>query len=129
MTALGSTPSLVGQIYNEREVCETPDHRLHEYKKALRIMGVPVVPVWLEEAPTLCLVRFFLAVSSWEAYVAAWDGLDTCWGVGVMKDSRQGRTAEWGFFSLRDIAHLTGRYSLGVEVDVAFQPIDGGKLR
>lgn len=120
---------LFGKIYNEREVCETPAHRLHEYKKALRLMEVPVVKPFSGEMPTLCRVRFFLIGSSFEAYVAAWDGADTCWGLGVMSSKGQARTAEWGCFSLQEMADVTGYLSLAVEVDVVFEPIDGWELR
>jgi len=128
-TAFRQYPCLFGRSYNEREVCETPEHRLHEYKKALRVMDVPVLRPFLDEMPTLCLVRFFLIGSSLEGYAAAWDGMDTCWGLGVISSREQGRTAEWGFFSLAEMSQRTGRYSLGVEVDVAFQPTDGWSLR
>ena len=128
MSALATPINLWGKIYNEREVCESAEHRLAEYKKALRIMDVPVheslnddEKFWEEDPPTLCRVRFFLMGSVQTFYAAAWDGGDRCWGIYVQE---RGPVTMCGFThaSLTELSQITGALGLGIEVDTSFQP-------
>jgi len=68
------------------------------------------------------IVKLFYPASNWTWYVIEFDGKDTCWGL------VEGHEIEYGYFSLKELAELSGPFGLQVERDMWFTPIKVGKV-
>ena len=64
----------------------------------------------------VAVVKFFTADSAWTLYGIEYDGHDRFFGFVI------GPHAEWGYFSLRELALARGPYGLPVERDIWFSP-------
>lgn len=69
-------------------------------------------------AEAICTAKFFYPANSWTWYVTEWDGEDTCFGV-VINGYGEG---EYGYFSLKELQSVRGRFGLQVERDMYFDP-------
>lgn len=70
----------------------------------------------IEPEDKLVHVKLFHPASNWTWYVIEYDGRDMCWGF------VKGLDAEFGYFSLRELAEITGPFGLHVERDKWFRP-------
>ena len=61
-------------------------------------------------------VKFFAPWNGWTWYATEFDGEDTFFGYVV------GHEAELGYFSLAELASVTGRFRLKIERDMYFTP-------
>ena len=70
----------------------------------------------------LILAKLFTPWSTWTWYVIEYDGEDRCFGF------VKGHEAEFGYFSLKELAELTGPHGLRVERDRWFEPTMVGDM-
>ncbi len=61
--------------------------------------------------------KFFDPCSNWTWYATEFDGKDLFFGYVC------GFVNEWGYFSLRELQSIKGRFGLGIERDLYFTPI------
>ena len=66
---------------------------------------------------TTVYVKFFTPWSNWTWYVIEFDGENQCFGF------VKGHEAEFGYFSLKELASIEGPFGLKVERDIHFSPI------
>ena len=66
--------------------------------------------------------KLFTPWSNWTWYVIEFDGEDQCFGF------VKGHEAEFGYFSLKELASLTGPAGLKVERDRHFKPTKVGDM-
>lgn len=64
----------------------------------------------------IALAKFFHPLSSWTWYAIEYDGEDLCWGL------VDGHEAEFGYFSLSELAEAFNSKGLPIERDRHFQP-------
>lgn len=67
-------------------------------------------------------VKLFTPWSNWTWYVIECDGEDRCFGF------VKGLEAEFGYFSLKELASIEGPFGLRVERDKSFSPIQVGDI-
>jgi len=70
----------------------------------------------LELEDKVIQVKFFTPWSNWTWYVIEFDGKDRCFGF------VKGHDAEFGYFSMKELAELEGPFGLKVERDKFFTP-------
>lgn len=70
--------------------------------------------------------KFFYPAGAWTWYVLEYDtnDKDTCYGI-VINGHGEG---EYGYFSLKELQGIRGRFGLGVERDTYFDPIKVGDI-
>ena len=67
-------------------------------------------------------VKLFTPWSNWTWYIIECDGEDQCFGF------VKGQEAEFGYFSLKELATIEGPFGLKVERDRFFTPIQVGDI-
>lgn len=90
--------------------------------KALRKQLPPLCETGHDPNP-LVVCKFFTPDSSWTWYVTEFDGEDTFYGV------VDGHEVELGYFSLKELLSIRGKWGLPVERDRHFTPVPLSKLR
>ncbi len=91
--------------------------KLAQFKQALTITNTP--KLYTQEGKgdaATVYVKFFDPCGNWTWYVTEWDGDDQCFGL------VDGHEKELGYISLSELATLTGRMGIGIEIDVHFSP-------
>ena len=76
-------------------------------------------PIYANEAKgldALAVVKFFNPTGGWTWYATEFDGDDTFFGL------VDGFEKELGYFSLAELASVRGRFGLGIERDLYFEP-------
>jgi len=76
----------------------------------------------IELADKILRAKFFTPWTNWTWYLIEFDGEDRCFGF------VKGHEAEFGYFSLRELARLTGPAGLKVERDRHFTPTEVGDM-
>ena len=76
----------------------------------------------IEIADKTVHVKLFTPWSNWTWYVIECDGVDRCFGF------VKGHEAEFGYFSLKDLASIEGPFGLRVERDRFFTPTQVGDI-
>ena len=66
--------------------------------------------------------KLFTPWTTWTWYVIEFDGEDKCFGF------VKGHDAEFGYFSLREVASIQGPFGLKVERDRHFTPTEVGDM-
>lgn len=66
--------------------------------------------------------KLFTPWSNWTWYVIEYDGEDQCFGF------VKGHEAEFGYFSLRELANIEGPFGIKVERDIHFKPTAVGDM-
>ncbi|SRR6266404_1959087 len=91
--------------------------KLEQFKKALLLRGTPQLGSQDDKGKeALVCVKIFDPVGSWTWFITEWDGEDMCFGL------VKGHEAEYGYFSLEELAFIDGRRGIGLEIDVHFRP-------
>jgi hypothetical protein len=70
----------------------------------------------LEPEDKVIHAKLFTPWTSWTWYVIEFDGEDQCFGF------VKGHDAEFGYFSLKELAELQGPFGLKIERDKWFEP-------
>jgi len=76
----------------------------------------------LEPEDKMIHAKLFTPWTSWTWYIIEFDGEDQCFGF------VKGHEAEFGYFSLKELASLTGPAGLRVERDRHFTPTEVGDM-
>jgi Protein of unknown function (DUF2958) len=76
----------------------------------------------LEIEDKIIHVKLFTPWSNWTWYVIEFDGQDQCFGF------VKGHDAEFGYFSLAELAKIEGPFGLKVERDRHFTPTQVGDM-
>ena len=76
----------------------------------------------LEPEDKMIYAKLFTPWTNWTWYIIEFDGEDHCFGF------VKGHDAEFGYFSLRELASLTGPAGLRVERDRHFTPTEVGDM-
>ena len=76
----------------------------------------------VETENKIIYAKLFTPWSNWTWYVIEFDGKDQCFGF------VKGLDAEFGYFSLRELAEIEGPFGLKVERDVYFEPTQVGDM-
>lgn len=66
--------------------------------------------------------KLFTPWTNWTWYVIEFDGVNQCFGF------VKGHDAEFGYFSLRELASIEGPCGLRVERDIHFEPTQVGDM-
>lgn len=74
------------------------------------------LPKKTSDTNALALVKLFTPDSSWTWYVASFDGVDTFWGL------VDGLEVEYGYFSLKELLSVRGKWGLPIERDKSWKP-------
>jgi hypothetical protein len=90
--------------------------------KAIRETLPPLYSTERETDPT-ARVKFFDPCSAWSWYATEFDGENTFFGLVI------GHERELGYFSLRELQSYRGRFGLGIERDLYFEPCPISALR
>ena len=88
---------------------------MHLLTNALRASLPPLRSTEHDPDP-LVRVKFFDPTSSWTWYATEFDGEDTFFGL------VHGHETELGYFSLHELETVRGRFGLGIERDLYFEP-------
>lgn len=76
----------------------------------------------LEPEEKMIFVKLFTPWTTWAWYIIEFDGVDQCFGL------VKGHNAEFGYFSLAEVASITGPAGLRVERDRYFTPTEVGDM-
>jgi hypothetical protein len=76
----------------------------------------------LEIEDKIIQVKLFTPWTNWTWYVIEFDGADQCFGF------VKGHDAEFGYFSLNELAKIEGPFGLKVERDRYFTPTEVGDM-
>ena len=98
--------------------------KLEQFKKALNLRGAPgLYSQGNKGEEAVVYVKIFDPCGSWTWYITEYDGNDTAFGFVC------GFEKELGYISLSELATISGKTGIGLEIDVWFKPTTLGKVK
>ena len=91
-------------------------HEAYTYITAEMRKRIPRLDASVDTVNPTAWVKLFTPDSSWTWYILEYDGRDICYGYVI------GLYAEFGGFSLRELATVRGKLGLKIERDLSFKP-------